>query len=64
MTAQQLSVVLSGLGDNEIAIKLDIPSIGPSACATIAGVEIGFDHDMGKIFLITDAKLVDKNMVL
>lgn len=64
MTAQQLSVMLSGLGDDEVAIKLDIPSIGASACANITGIEIGYDFDSGKVFLATDSKLIDKNMVL
>lgn len=64
MTAQQLSVMLSGLGDDEVAIKLDIPSIDTSACANITGIEIGYDFDSGKVFLTTDSKLIDKNMVL
>lgn len=64
MTAQQLSVMLSGLGDNEVAIKLDIPNVGCSAYTNITGIEVGFDWDTGKIFLTTDSKLIDKNMVL
>lgn len=64
MTAQQLSVILSGLGDNEVAIKLDIPNVGYSAYTNITGIEVGFDWDSGKIFLTTDSKLIDKNMVL
>lgn len=64
MTAQQLSVMLSGLGDNEVAIKLDSPNIGCSAYTNITGIEVGFDWDSGKIFLTTDSKLIDKNMVL
>ena len=64
MTAQQLSVMLSGLGDDEVAIKLDIPSIGTSTCVNITGIEIGYDFDSGKVFLTTDSKLIDKNMIL
>lgn len=64
MTAQQLSVMLSGLGDNEVAIKLDIPNAGCSAYTNITGIEIGYDFDSGKVFLTTDSKLIDKNMVL
>lgn len=64
MTAQQLSVMLSGLEDDEVAIKLDIPSIGASAYTNITGIEIGYDFDSGKVFLTTDSKLIDKNMVL
>lgn len=64
MTARQLSVMLSGLGDNEVAIKLDIPTNDGSYYTNITGIEVGFDWDSGKIFLTTDAKLVDKNMVL
>ena len=62
MTAQQLSVMLSGLGDNEVAIKLDIPSVGSSVYANITGIEVGFDWDSGRIFLTTDSKVVPKNM--
>lgn len=61
MTAQQLSVMLSGLGDNEVAIKLDTPN---NAYTNITGIEVGFDWDIGKIFLTTDSKLIDKNIVL
>lgn len=64
MTAQQLSVMLSGLGDNEVAIKLDIPNVGCSAYTNITGIEVGFDGDSGKVFLTTDSNLIDKNMVL
>lgn len=64
MTAQQLSVMLSGLEDNEVVIKLDVPSIGPSAYVNITGIEVGFDWDSGKVFLTTSSNLIDKNMVL
>lgn len=62
MTAQQLSVMLSGLGDNEVVIKVDIPSVGESAYTNITGIEIGYDFDSGKVFLTADSKLVPKNM--
>lgn len=62
MTAQQLSVMLSGLGDNEVAIKLDTPSIGESAYTNITGIEVGFDWDSGKIFLTTDSKVMLKDI--
>lgn len=61
MTAEQLSTMLSKLGDNEVVIKLNIPSIGETPCAKITGIEIGTDY---KVYLTTDAKLIDKNMVL
>lgn len=61
MTAEQLSTMLSKLGDNEVVIKLDIPSIGETTCAKITGIEIGADY---KVYLTTDTKLIDKNMVL
>lgn len=61
MTAEQLSTMLSKLGDNEVAVKLDFPSIGETPCAKITGIEIGPDH---KVYLTTDAKLIDKNMAL
>ena len=64
MTAQQLSVMLSGLEDNEVVIKLDVPSVGPSAYVNITGIEVGFDGDSGKVFLTTNSNLIDKNMVL
>lgn len=64
MTAQQLSVMLSGLEDNEVVIKLDVLSVGPSAYVNITGIEIGFNEDSGKVFLTTSSNLIDKNMVL
>lgn len=64
MTAQQLSIMLSGLEDNEVVIKLNVPSVGPSAYVNITGIEIGFDWDSGKVFLTTDSKLIDKDMTL
>lgn len=58
MTAQQLSVMLSGLGDNEVAIKANGSSV------YVTGIEIGFNADSGKIFLTTSSNLIDKNMIL
>lgn len=64
MTAQQLSVMLSGLEDNEVVIKLDVPSVGSSAYVNITGIEVGLDWNSGKVFLTTNSNLIDKNMVL
>lgn len=63
MTAKQLAMILSGLGDEEVVIKLSQPSIGPTACATIDGVGLGFDWDMGKVFLFPLKELIDKEPV-
>lgn len=46
MTAQQLSVILSGLKDEEVVIK----TIG-GIVNNIVGVEIGTKEDSGKVFL-------------
>lgn len=56
MTAQQLSVMLSGLGDNEVAIKVNDSSI------YVTGIEIGFNVDSGKIFLTTDSEVMLKDI--
>ena len=60
MKVKQLLSILSGLDDKEIVIKLSQSSIGPQAFSTIKSVDIGFDWDEGKVFLIPSKNLVDK----
>lgn len=62
MTAQQLSVILSGLGDKEIVIKLSQPSVGRTAHSTINGIQIGFDWDDGLVFIVPDKPLIRKEI--
>ena len=46
MTAQQLSVILSGLKDEEVTIKLQ-----NDTTVNVVGVEIGTQENRGKVFL-------------
>lgn len=46
MTAQQLSVILSGLNDEEVAIKF-----ADNTTNNVVGVEIGTQENKGKVFL-------------
>lgn len=62
MTAKQLSIMLSELGDKEVVIHLTQPSIAVSAYSQIDSIGIGFDWDEGKVFLIPSKELVDKNL--
>ena len=50
MTAKQLSVMLSGLEDNEVAIKFNNKEL------IFNGIEIGVDSNTGKVFLIAESK--------
>ena len=60
MTAKQLSIMLSELGDKEVVVQLSQPSIAVSAYSQIESVGIGFDWDEGKVFLIPEKKIIDK----
>lgn len=52
MTALQLSVLLSNLGDTEVKIKR-LPNLCQSIAVTdIDGVEVGLDKDEGIVFII------------
>lgn len=62
MTAKQLSIMLSELGDKEVVVQLSQPSIAVSAYSQIESIGIGFDWDEGKVFLIPSKELVDKNL--
>ena len=46
MTAQQLSVILSGLNDEEVVIKFS-----DNTTNNVVGVEIGTQENEGKVFL-------------
>ena len=46
MTAQQLSVILSGLKDEEVVIKFS-----DNTTNNVVGVEIGTQENEGKVFL-------------
>lgn len=46
MTAQQLSVILSGLNDEEVVIKF-----ADNTTNNVVGVEIGTQENEGKAFL-------------
>lgn len=46
MTAQQLSVILSGLKDEEVVIKFT-----DNTTNKVVGVEIGTEENEGKVFL-------------
>lgn len=46
MTAQQLSVVLSGLKDEEVVVKF-----ADNTTNGVIGVEIGTQENEGKVFL-------------
>ena len=64
MTAKQLSIMLSELGDKEVVIQLSDWSIGPLPYSQIESIGIGFDWDTGKVFLIPSKELVDKDPLL
>ena len=54
MTALQLSVLLSNLGDREVKIKR-LPSLCQSINVTnVGGIEIGLDENEGTIFIIEE----------
>lgn len=46
MTAQQLSVILSGLNEEEVVIKF-----ADNTTNSVVGVEIGTQENEGKVFL-------------
>ena len=64
MTAKQLSIMLSELGDQEVVIQLSDWSIGPLPYSSIELIGLGFDWDEGKVFLIPSKNLVDKDLLL
>lgn len=60
MTAQQLSIILSGLKDEEVLIKF-----ADNTTNKVVGVEIGTHENEGKIFLTlnTPISIYCKEMV-
>lgn len=64
MTAQQLSTMLSNLGDREVGIKLPTSSIGPTAYVPIESIEIGIDWDKGKVFIVPQKENKDGTKIL
>lgn len=51
------------IGDQEIVIKTDNFSIGPSSCSSICCVGEGFDWDKGKCFIFAEDKLIKEERI-
>lgn len=54
MTALQLSVLLSNLGESEVKIKRQRNLCQSITITKISGIEIGLDEDEGTVFILEE----------
>lgn len=52
----------ANLADDEVAIELGSPSVGPHASVGVETVYAGFDWDNGKLLIVPQEPLVRKNL--